>query len=231
MGLLNFLFGSNKTNKATQSTPHRASEDEISYIGDFITIPSIGFFGPSKKSCSGEWVICWADSDETGHRGGHRDKGHGRYILYNVWQKKVVLQGKLERPNSGSVSNNGILSIEDWHFGSELSGTLHVFSSSGVELTNRRFSANIYNSDLSVNGRYAICQTANAPAGEDGNRLTVLDVDKGAELFSIEPATGWADQYEFNEDLPQFGVVIKDIGTFNYDAEGNLIDAEKFKTA
>lgn len=230
MGLLDFLFGSNKKN-AAQSSSRPTSRKAASFHDNFVSITSLGFFGQFKRSPSGEWAICWSDSDEQNHRGGHRDSGHGRYVLYNAIQDKIAVQGRSERPNSGSVADNGSFSIEDWHFGSELSGTFYVFSSAGHELTKRKFQANLYNSAISNSGRFAVCQTANTPLGADGNRLTVFDVERSVALFSVHPATGWADSYTFNEDVPQFGVVMNKIGTFYYDVQGNLIDPEKFDAA
>jgi|LNAP01.1.fsa_nt_gb hypothetical protein len=231
MGLFDFLFGGNKAKDAARVSSQPVAGKAISFSAKFVRIPSLGFFGPFSKSHSGEWVICWSDSDEQNHRGGHRESGHGRYVLYNVMQDKITLQGKLERPNSGSVADNGNFSIEDWHFGSELSGTFYVISSTGRELIKKELEANLYNSALSDSGHIAVCQTANSPVGEDGNRLTVFDVEKNLELFSIHPPTGWADEYRFIEDIPKLGVVINKIGTFYYDMQGNFIDSEKFIAA
>lgn len=231
MGLFDFLFGGNNAkNPARMSS--RPKQGKVIYFSDkFVEIPSLGFFGQFKKSKSSEWVICWSDSDEPNHRGGHRDSGHGHYVLYNVTQDKVALQGRLERPYSGSVADNGRFSVEDWHFGGDLSGTFYVFSSSGQELIKKKFKANLYNSGISDSGRIAVCQTANSPVSEDGNRLTAFDVEKSVELFSIHPPTGWADKYKFVEDIPKLGVVINKIGTFYYDMQGNFIDSEKFDAA
>ena len=203
----------------------------VSYSGDFIEIRSIGFFGPFKKSKSGEWVIGWSDTDEEQHRGGHRESGHGHYVLYNAVQNRIALQGRLERPNSGKVANNGCFSIEDWYFGSDLSGTFYVFSSTGKELIKKRLNANIFNSDISDGGSFAICQTANNPKRDDGNLLVAFDIEKNIELFSVHPTTGWADSYEFIEDTAHFVVVIDKIGKFRYDAQGNFIDAAKYDSA
>ena len=231
MGLFKFLFGGNKTKGVARVPSLSAPSKVISFRDKFVEIPSLGFFGPFRKSHSGEWAICWSDSDNLNHRGGHRESGHGRYILYNVTQDIIALQGKLERPNSGSVADNGNFAIEDWHFGSELSGTFYVISSAGRELIKKKFEANLYNSSISDTGRYAVCQTANSPVGEDGNRLTAFDVEKTVELFSIHPPTGWADRYKFIEDIPKVGVVINKIGTFYYDILGKFIDSENFDAA
>lgn len=231
MSLLDFLFGTKKPVRSVQPKSLIASGQGVSFLNDFIQIPSLGFFGRFSRSRSGEWLICWCDSDKQNHRGGHRDGGHGQYVLYNASQNVVAVQGRVERPNSGSVADNGNFSIEDWHFGSELSGTFYVFSPIGHKLIKRKFQANLYNSAISDNGRFAVCQTANAPTSEDGNRFTAFDVERNVELFSVIPATGWADNYTFDEDGPQFGAVINRIGTAYYNTQGNLIDPEKFAVA
>jgi hypothetical protein len=231
MGLLDFLFGSKQPSRSAQPISRVTSGKDVSFLNNFVEIPSLGFFGPFRRSRSGEWIVCWSDSDEHNHRGGYRDAGYGRYVLYNVIKNVVAVHGRAERPNSGSVADNGNFSIEDWHFGSELSGTFYVFSSVGQEIIKKKFQANLYNSAISDSGRFAVCQTANAPTGEDGNRFTAFDVEKKIELFSVIPPTGWADKYTFVEDIPQFGAVINGIGTFYYNAHGNLIDPENFDIA
>ncbi|THK41049.1 hypothetical protein E8Q33_10970 [Methylophaga sp. SB9B] len=230
MGLLDLIFGSKK--KTKKNRPRSGGlEPEVSLLNNFIRISSINFFGPFKDSPSGEWIVGWSDSDPEGTTGGHRESGHGRYVLYNTVEKELVLQGKLERPNSADVANNGSFSIEDWHFGSELSGTFYVFSCTGDEIIKRKFSANILNSAISNNGLLAVCQTANAPSGSDGNLLTGYSVKEGHEAFSITPLTGWAEAYEFDEEKSEFGAVLKSIGTFFYSSEGVLLEPQKFDLA
>ena len=231
MGLFDILCGRNKANMAVQPSTRLTPKKVIFNHDNFIEIPSLSFFGEFRKSPSGEWLICWSYSDTTSHSGGHQDSGYGRYVLFNLSKNEIALQGRLQCPNSGVVADNGNFSIEDWHFGNELSSTFYVFSSVGQELTKRRFEANLYNSTISSSGRYAICQTANNPGKEDGNRLTAFDVERNVQLFSIHPPTGWADKYRFDEDIPKFGVFKDRIGTFYYDARGNFVDSEQFLAA
>ena len=232
MGIFGFLFASKKKTQAqsAQQLQPKASKSPVSHFGNFIEFSSIGFFGQFKKSKSSEWVIAWSDTDDEQLTGGYRHKGHGRYVLYNELQNRVVLQGKLERPNNGNAANNGFFSIEDWHFGDALSGTLYVFSPTGKEIIRKKLEANIFNSGISDSGRYAICQTANNPKSDHGNLLVSFDATTGAELFSVNPCE-WASSYEFIEDIPYFVVVISDLGKFRYDLHGNFIDAQKYNTA
>ncbi|WP_241076921.1 tetratricopeptide repeat protein [Achromobacter xylosoxidans] len=90
--------------------------------------------------------------------------------------------------------------------------------------------ANILSSALSETGRYAVCQTANAPSS-DGNRFIAFDVRRKTELFSVAPEAGWAERYVFKDDPVRFGVVVPQVGTFFYDLNGHLLDAERMSAA
>ena len=56
--------------------------------------------------------------------------------------------------------------------------------------------------------------------GADGNLLEILDLDRGCAVFSVQPATGWADRYSFDVDaegrLKAIGVEHKDLGHFRW---------------
>ncbi|MEP3350834.1 MAG: tetratricopeptide repeat protein [Marinomonas sp.] len=222
MGLLNWIFGSRKPSTA---------KNEATFEGSIMTASHIGFMGLYKTSPNRKWSIGWSDStsNSSGYRGGHRTSGKGQYVL--CFENQVVLHGELERPNSPTVANNGSFSIEDWRFGNDLAGNFHIFDSSGKELIKRVFKANILNSSISENGLMAVCQTANSPQGNDGNKLTGFDVENREELFSVTPETGWAKDYFLEESTKNFGVVLNDVGTFYYSAEGVLKNPQDLSTA
>ena len=229
MGLLDMLFGDGK--KSARSLPHSQPDADVSFSGRFMRIRSNGFFGEFTSSPSQEWVLAWRDATSDGSRGGHRESGEGAYLLFNTLQKIVVLQGDIERPNEGHVANNGIFSIEDWRFGDELSSSFFVIGADGQMLVNKSLAANIINSGLSDNGQLAICQTAHASQGKDGNKLIGFDVTSGKQLFSVSPATEWATDYAFNESERRFGVIVNQIGTFWYDSEGFFLDNKNYLDA
>lgn len=183
------------------------------------------YFGPCHRSSSGRWALSWLDSAPTGGRGGHRETGDGFFVLYDTEQGRIVTEGNLQRPNNGHVADNGSFSIEDWHFGGDLSGTLHVFDHEGSLLLARSVTANIVDSAISGNGQYAICQTANSPT-EDGNKLFLFDVATGRELYKVSPSAGWPERYEIDNQTGHVIAHIKDVGAFRYDQQGQLIGAE-----
>lgn len=182
-------------------------------------------------SPSKQWALGWRDADISAGRGGHRNKRHGSYVLYDVEHDRVAVIGKLERPNRGAVADNGIFILQDWHFGEGLQGTLVAFASDGSIVHKRRFEANLFNGALSANGTWAICQTANNPDHTDGNRLTAFDLRQSREMFSVNPQTGWADSYKFSADGSRFIVVHNDLGKFAYDGSGNFLDGEASRSS
>lgn len=227
MGLFAAIFGK-KSAPLDNKLQNTTGSIKPIFTKGFIRIEEIKFFGQYSESASGKWIIAWRDSDPEQGRGGHRDSGPGKYVLIDATGNKIILQGEIERPNNGKIANNGWFSLEDWHFGSELSGTLYVFSPSGEKKIQRIVRANIFNSALSENGKFAVLQTANSPT-DDGNRLILLSTEEGKDLFATHPKTGWADGYEFKENPTHLVVIHKNIGKFQYDASGTFLDTEKYQ--
>lgn len=87
MGLLDLISGSKRKAGEVRSGGSEPGED-VTLMDNFIRIPSIGFFGQFRESPSGEWIVGWSDSNPEGSVGGHRQSGHGKYILYNSVDKK-----------------------------------------------------------------------------------------------------------------------------------------------
>lgn len=206
-------------------------ERSIAFVGGMMEVSSANFFGPYAISPSGRWALGWRDADTSAGRGGHRSKGHGTYLLYDIESDRIAVTGKLERPNQGAVADSGTFILQDWHFGEGLQGTFVAFTPDGHILHKRRFHANLYNGALSTDGAWAICQTANNSDHEDGNRLTAFDLQQGTELFSVQPYSGWADGYEFSADGSRITVVHNDLGKFTYDQFGNFLDKEIYENA
>lgn len=215
MGLLDFLFG-----KKTSKSNNKA---DISIRTKSITIDSIDYFGLHEKSQNGNWLISWRDKSQ-----GEANGEHGEYLLYDLVNKRVAAHGKLERPHSGHVANDGTFSIEDWMNMGSLIGTFYVFSSTGEVMFKELLQANIFNSGISQNGLLAVCQTANSPNSDDGSVMLAVDIKNKSRLFKIHPKTGWADSYDFNEDKQHIKAVVNKVGKFSYDSKGNFLDDKKY---
>ncbi|WP_398496224.1 tetratricopeptide repeat protein [Variovorax sp.] len=235
--LLGLLSGSTKavprTATPAQTRATRRARN-ANLRDDWLTLIQPDFFGRAHRSPNKRWVVGCNDSDGVG-RGGHREGGHGRVVLVDHQSDKVMHELKcFARPMDAAVSDAGSYIIQDGGFGSALSGDVVAIGPDGHERYRRRYSANVFNIGLSRCGRYAAVQTANAPS-DDGNLLEVLDLDREGTVFSVQPATGWADKYSFDVDaegrLTALGIEHKGLGRFSYSAAGEFQDTQAFQAA
>jgi hypothetical protein len=208
-----------------QSKPKPAKPDAgqlFKLSNRFITIHSIGYHGLVTRSPAKTWVLSWKDSTPDGTRGGCRDSGEGRYVLVDVESNVVRVDARMPRPNNGSVADNGTFCLEDWHFGSTLSATFHVFSAQGTPIITKELSANILDSGISRSGRLAFCTTANSPT-EDTHKLFLFDLKEGRQLFAVTPARA-CERFEFDESAQQLVAKVAGGGEYRYGTDGDLVD-------
>lgn len=220
MRILDWLTG--KAHPAHRNEPGvdgRAEDDTL--FSDVIDIPSRKFIGMSSKSPNKRYTIAWCD-------GGPNQSRTGRYILLD--RGRIAAEGKMPRPNDGKVTDNGIFILNDWGSIETLNGTFAAFGADGRKLVSRKFSANLFNNGLSADGRYAVCQTANAP-GEDGSLLTLFDLRAGNEISAWLPESGWASYYEFPPDTQTIHLGYSDRGVFAYGFDGTFLDRIKWLKA
>ncbi|MCQ3014334.1 hypothetical protein NLO83_01745 [Pseudomonas tremae] len=130
MGMLDWLFGKRKAVRVESPPKNPGGRDSFEFEGGLLTVPARDYYGLYKYSPKKAWAISWKDSTPDGRRGGHREEGEGRYVLIDVANNAVLVDARMPRPNNGAVADNGSFCLEDWHFGSALSGTFHVFTSS-----------------------------------------------------------------------------------------------------
>lgn len=229
MGLFDWLFNKPKAARPrADAFTEKAPTIELSK--PFMTVDSIGYNGFYNLSKSKKWAISWRDSDPAAGRGGHRESGFGEYVLADLVGNVVSVHGKMQRPNNGSVADNGSFSLEDWHFGSTLSGTFSVFDSVGIPIVTKELTANILDSGISRNGKLAYCATANSKT-EHSYKIFLFDLETAEELFCVTPRTGGIETYGFDEDRKLLIADVKGVGKFRYDRNGNFVDAENLDKA
>jgi hypothetical protein len=205
----NWLTGS-------KDTPRGDTTEEEFDFGSTIHIASHDFIGLRARSPSGRFTLAWAD-------GGPDQSRTGRYFLLDG--NRVIVEGRMPRPNDGAVTDGGGFILNDWGALETLSGTFHAFGADGKTLVSRHFMANL--NGVSADGRFAACQTANAP-GADGNRLTVFDLRAGREIGGFQPESGWAKDYVFLSEARRIRLLYHDGGAFDYDFEGAFVDRMKW---
>ncbi|AJA60650.1 tetratricopeptide repeat protein [Bradyrhizobium japonicum] len=211
MGMWNWLMGS-------KGAPHGDTAEDDFDFGNTIHIASHDFIGLRARSPNGRFTLAWAD-------GGPDQSRTGRYLVLDG--KRVIVEGRMPRPNDGAVTDVGVFILNDWGASETLNGTFHAFGADGKMLVSRHFMANLYNNGVSADGRFAVCQTANAP-GADGNRLTVFDVEAGREIAGFQPESGWAKDYAFFPETRRIRLLYHDGGAFDYDFEGVFVDRMKW---
>ncbi|OSN67623.1 hypothetical protein BV349_01617 [Pseudomonas syringae pv. actinidiae] len=224
MGIWAWLTGKRAPAKANASTARAPDHKPVEIAGGFLTAPSIKYHGLCKQSPGKAWVLSWNDATPDGRRRGHREEGEGRYILVDLINNAIAVNARMPRPNNGAVADNGSFCLEDWHFGSTLSGTFHVFTSQGLPIITKVLTANILQSGISHNGLLAYCLTANSPT-EDGRKLALYDLKEGVELFAVTPQRAF-ERIGFDEKWMQLVVKVSGGGEYRYGADGALVDED-----
>ena len=150
-------FGRKSSNEASQSARQAIRFDSD---GKFLSIQTLGYFGQCRRSANGQYVLTRRDSADDGSHGGARGRTGPRYLLLE--NERIVVDGRLERPNDGKVSDTGTFVLNDWHFlSSELSGTFCAFRKDGTPIVRQRYEANLYNNGLT--GSREICGRPRVP--------------------------------------------------------------------
>lgn len=218
------IFGTD-ADPISPKPPTSSHHLEIQEFGHgLISIDALDFIGRSSKSSNGQYRLIWSDRNPEGTRGGHRYEGHGSWKLLS--HDQIIAEGSLERPNDGRVADNGNFIFNDWMFGDGLNGRFHAFSIDGTQLIAKELAANISSNGLSTDGRYAICQTANAPGSEDSCRYILFDLEEAQEIARWEPEAGWASGYEFDSINRQLWLICEDDERIGYNFGGTMVDRE-----
>lgn len=221
MGVWSSLFGGGRLSRGAVRRASDIADVDIGIASDIITIPSRDFFGISSKSPNGRFTIAWSD-------GGPDQSRIGRYIVLD--QGKVTLEGKAPRPNDGKVADSGVFIFNEWGPIQTLSGTLRSYRPDGSLIFARRFKANLFNNGLSADGRWAVCQTCNAPDKEGGS-LFVFDLASGTEIACWRPESGWANSYQFAPDGQVIHLGYPSGDRLAYSIQGVFIDRMKWLSA
>lgn len=230
-GLARVLFGAKASgNQRHSPDKRRVPSDKVSVEAGWMQRDQTFFYGKCRYSPCGRWAVACMDGDGKG-RSGNRESGNGTVLLLSPDGSLAHEIDTIERPFSAAVSSIGQYVVQDVKFGNELSSDAIVISSTGKEIFRRRYTANIYNVDISDCGNYIAVQTAGGDASnKDAHLLEVIDTRNGVTLFSREPESGWADGYAFEVALDgrllSFIVQHKYLGEFRYSPNGEFLDRE-----
>jgi tetratricopeptide (TPR) repeat protein len=214
MGFFRRLFGSEAKSVVEsvkiETRPEPAGIRQ-GFSSEIFEIPSRRFMGLCVRSSNARFTLTWNDNFT----------GRSKYFLLRGLQ--IVAEGTLARPNDGAVTDNGTFIFNEWGTGEGLKGTFRAFNDAGEALIAKKFAANLFNNGLSLDGRYAAVQTANAPGSDDSSVLTVFDLVQRAQIGRFVPQSGWADQYRFHDD-GTIDLGYQKLGFFRYSLAGEFID-------
>lgn len=230
-GFFQRLFGGDGPSDKKAVRPEFASPLEIKpFSHGLVRIPALDFFGPHTASPNGRFHLIWLDRNPEGTIGGHRYEGHGIWTLLSD-DGETLATGRLERPQDGHVADNGTFILSDWMFGDGLNGRLCAFRADGQKLLEREFSANLGSSGVSIDGRFAICQTAHAPGSPESNRHFLFDLEVGQEIASWMQETGWTNSYEIDSANRSVVLVGQDDERVGYGFDGEMLDRDGWQRA
>lgn len=223
--IINALAGSTRAPISKRSSTASTNNQDQELSG-WLSVKAAGkdWFCQTAISPNGRFTLAWADQSAAGGSG-YRTSGNGRYFLFASGKK--VLEGELQRPNDGHVADNGTFILADWLFGDGLKSKLFVFNADGALLVEQHFKANLYNTGLSANGKFSVCQTANADSG-DGDILSMFDLSDGSVSGRFSPESGWAKDYRFDEEKQIIFLVYEQNRFFGYTFTGDFIDRERW---
>ena len=228
-GFLHRLFGGDGPSDKKAARPEFASPLEIKpFSHGLVRIPALDFFGPHTAAPNGMFHLIWLDRNPEGTIGGHRYEGHGIWTLLSD-NGETQATGRLERPQDGHVADNGTFILSDGMFGDGLNGRLCAVRADGQKLLEREFSANLGSSGISIDGRFAICQTANAPGSADSCRYMLFDLAAGREMARWEVETGWGEHYEWDCEERRVYLCMKDGERVGYDFTGCMVEREAWQ--
>jgi tetratricopeptide (TPR) repeat protein len=215
---LNPFWRKDKTSEVEMKTREPDHAEKTANINEF------HLYGPSSCSPNGRYVLRWYDGDRLSGKGGFRESGDGRYSLLE--DSRIILEGRMQRPNDGHVANDGSFVICDWMFGEGTKGTFYAMDKAGSVLIKESFNSNLLNCAISTEGKYAVCQTCNSD-NEDSRKLSLFDLANGTRLFCTEPPESlWANEYEIAPLEKKVYLIYKDFGRFAYSFSGEFLDEE-----
>ena len=114
-------------------------------------------------------------------------------------------------------------------FGEGLKGRFVAFAPDGAQLVTQQFAANLMSNSLSPDGKFAICQTANAPGSADSCRYMLFDLAAGREMARWEVETGWAEHYEWDCEDRRVYLCMKDGERACYDFTGTMVERKAWQ--
>ena len=174
--------------------------------------------GQQAHSPSGRFTLIWQDMMRAADG---RDL-RGRYVLLD--DVAVVVDGRMNSPQDGKVSDECTFILNDCCARDELADSFTAFAAEGQTIVSRSYAANLLNNGLSADGKLAVCQTCNAPGSPDSSILEIFDLQAGTVVARWTAESGWADGYEFPAGGTTIRMIRRDRPSLDYTLRGEFLD-------
>lgn len=204
-----------KKNQDEDTTDQKIFSKEIFFHPSFLNIKEKGIFKNYISSENNHYMIAYNQSPEDN---------------YTILEKeKVVSYGKVPRLKNGRIANNGNFIISSWGFSTNSPGIFHAFNNNGDLLFKRRLKANIYNIEISQNGKFAVCQTCKSEYEKYSNKLLFFDLKNNDLLWISEVIFNNTTGFDFNLEEEELILNYKNQPSYRYNFQGEFLDKEKWQ--
>ncbi|WP_027339165.1 hypothetical protein [Halonatronum saccharophilum] len=183
--------------------------NNITYHGNFIDINNIDFFGEFSKSPNSIYTIAYSEYPRND------------YVLLE--ESQLIAKGKINRPKSCLVANNGNFIISSWGVSSNLLALFSAFDKHNRPIIRKELKANIYTNLISEDGTWALCQTHKSKYEDHSKLLLFFNLAEGR--------LAWSDKLpdypaEYNLDIKENTLTLdyRDKGFCKYNFTGELIE-------
>lgn len=176
----------------------------------FVEIPELDYYGSYSCSTNGRFILTWKDAYE-------KKCGPGRCLLIED-NNHILTADTFERPNFGTVANNGTFAVQDWLYSMKHNGRFIMMNSGGHSIVNHYIgTANLRESTISDDGLWATCSA--------GEYIYFFDLSKHQ--------LAWRKKVNFNFNGVIIGspskeiyLLIGDGEAFRFNFDGDFLDVD-----
>lgn len=137
------------------------------------------FYVSGRRSPNGRFLVGAVD----GHQEGDRLKS-GKVVLVDLNEGTTCFRKSLKRANNPWVSDDGLVTVENWlDWGGPLGGEVVAFHPSGERAWKRRYKANVYGTHLAEDGRQLLISTCNSDHAPHSGKTWLVDASTGTDVW------------------------------------------------
>jgi tetratricopeptide (TPR) repeat protein len=163
----------------TEESPKRTAADRIE--SDSLSVGD-DYFADIGRSPDKRYI---AAARSPFHVEGKSTKG--LCVLVEADSGEVLFRVSINNPNNPNVSNQGLVTVEDWKGDKDnLSGALIALNSSGERIWAKYFKANIYTSGLSEDGVSVFVSTCNSSYEPHSGKTFLIDLKTGKTIWKSD---------------------------------------------